>query len=112
MPTRRTAEHLYDLIEQQILPPLTEVRADVSEMKSSMKNAGLWNGQSLEAGADLKRFLDSRAKRRAAFEYLNEIFQPVRRFKFLAYLVGFIASVGWAVMAVNGVISLIEIHRK
>lgn len=104
MPTRRSAEHVYALLEEEVLPAITAVKQDVGEVRKTLKNAGLDNGHASE----VKLFFDQRAKRQAALSYLNDFFQPVARFKAVAYLIGVVATAGWAFMAVGSVLQYIH----
>ena len=113
MPARRTAEHIYALLDEQVLPELKSLKgdvgglkADVADVKQTLDRAGLTNGHA----DDVRLYFDRRARRMAAIGYLNDVFQPVARFKTVAFIVGFLASGAWAVTGIRTVMELLPKH--
>ena len=103
---RPTNSDLRDLIEKQVLPEIKETKAIATEARELARRAGL-NG----FASDIHEFFEQRAESQAARNWLARKIKPITRFRAIAFLVGFVASLGWAVMGINSVVGLISQHH-
>lgn len=84
----------------------TEIVPRLERIEGLAAKAGL-NGY----GADIHDFFEQRAEEASAKQWLSRRLKPIARFKVIAGIVGFVASVGWAIAAILQVKSFVYPHK-
>lgn len=101
-PKRATIAEVHTILTTKVLPELSTTKEIAIEARDLAKKAGL-NGY----GVDIHEFFEQRAEEASARKWLSRKLRPVARFRVIAAIVGFVASVGWAVMGVDSVLHLV-----
>jgi len=84
----------------------TEIVPRLERIEGLAAKAGL-NG----FGADIHDFFEQRAEEASARKWLSRKLRPIARFKVIVALVGFVASVGWAIAAVLQIVQYVHPHH-
>ena len=110
MPAKRTPAPAKRVTNEDLANKITGLRSEIlprlERIETLASTAGL-NG----FGVDIHAFFQQRAEEASARQWLARKVRPLAQFKVVAVIVGFVASLGWAIAAVLQIIQFVNPHH-